>query len=210
MTGVPGQLMFDGADFGPKLRSAASRRLPQSQPDRLFFAIRPSETDAQRIEELTQDLRRRYGLSGPSIGIARFHISLYSVFSGGGEPVAPIIATAGSVASRIAIPSFAFRFDRVASFRGGAEKWPVVLYGGDSVDAVAALQEAVRAAMHDVGLACLPQRRAAPHLTLLYDQKTLAEEAVEAIGFPVREFVLIRSLQGRARHVQLARFPLDL
>jgi 2'-5' RNA ligase len=209
MTEVPGQLMFDGADFRPKLPSAASRRLQQSQPDRLFFAIRPSETDAQRIEELTQDLRRRYGLSGPSIGIARFHISLYSVFSGG-EPVAPIIATAGSVASRIAIPSFVFRFDRVASFRGGAEKWPVVLYGGDSVDAVAALQEAVRAAMHDVGLACLPQRRAAPHLTLLYDQKTLAEEAVEAIGFPVREFVLIRSLQGRARHVQLARFPLDL
>ena len=133
--------MFDGADFGPKLRSA-SRRLPQSQPDRLFFAIRPSEPDAQLIEELTQDLRRRHGLSGPSIGIARFHISLYSVFSGG-EPVAPSIATAGSVASRIAIPSFAFRFDRVASFRGGAEKWPVALYGGDSVDAVAALQEAV-------------------------------------------------------------------
>ena len=44
--------------------------------------------------------------------------------------------------------------------------------------------------------------------TLLYDERRVAEHAVETVGWTVKEFALVHSLYGRARYVQLGRWPL--
>jgi 2'-5' RNA ligase len=44
-----------------------------------------------------------------------------------------------------------------------------------------------------------------PHVTLLYDARDVDEFPVEPIGWTVKEFVLIRSLNG---HEHLVRWPL--
>lgn len=48
-----------------------------------------------------------------------------------------------------------------------------------------------------------------PHISLLYDDQCMAEQAVETIGWTVREFVLVHSLLGQGQHVPLAHWPLQ-
>jgi len=45
-------------------------------------------------------------------------------------------------------------------------------------------------------------------VTLLYDDCSVAEQAVETICWTAREFVLVHSLIGQTLHVPLARWPL--
>ena len=47
-----------------------------------------------------------------------------------------------------------------------------------------------------------------PHVTLAYDARKIAAEAVAPIGWRVDEFVLVHSLLGRTRHVRLGGWAL--
>jgi len=47
-----------------------------------------------------------------------------------------------------------------------------------------------------------------PHVTLLYDGRVVTERLVEPIRWTVREFVLVRSLLGKTRHIVIGRWPL--
>jgi 2'-5' RNA ligase len=44
-----------------------------------------------------------------------------------------------------------------------------------------------------------------PHVTLLYDKRSVEEQPIEPISWNVREFALIHSMNG---HTHLARWPL--
>jgi len=46
-----------------------------------------------------------------------------------------------------------------------------------------------------------------PHVTLLYDPRSVEEHPIEPISWTVSEFVLIHSMQG---HAHLARWPLHI
>jgi 2'-5' RNA ligase len=52
------------------------------------------------------------------------------------------------------------------------------------------------------------ERKFTPHVTLLYDDRMVPEQAVEPISWRVREFVLTHSLLGKTQHVELGRWPL--
>jgi RNA 2',3'-cyclic 3'-phosphodiesterase len=45
-----------------------------------------------------------------------------------------------------------------------------------------------------------------PHVTLLYDDRCVAEQAVDTVRWTVREFVLVHSLHGQGRYVFLGRW----
>jgi 2'-5' RNA ligase len=47
-----------------------------------------------------------------------------------------------------------------------------------------------------------------PHVTLLYDGMSVAEQPVDPISWTVGEFVLVHSLLGQTRHIILDRWPL--
>ncbi len=55
-----------------------------------------------------------------------------------------------------------------------------------------------------------PRRESAiwPHVSLLWDRAAVPREAVEPIGWTAREFVLLDSPYGEARHEVLGRWPL--
>jgi 2'-5' RNA ligase len=182
-------------------------QLPQQHPtDRLFFAIFPDACAAGHLARLTAALRLHHGLKGKPLARERFHVSLHHVGDYARLPQ-DIAALACDVASGVVLPPFTVAFNSVASFRGRPDNQPFVLRGDDGVVGLLALQQRLAAAMTKAGLGRLAPHYT-PHVTLMYGDRGVAEQAVGPICCAVREFVLVHSLLGRSRYVALARFPL--
>lgn len=192
---MPEQLSFAGFDAAP-------------QPtDRLFFAIFPDVATAARIATLAQRLRAEHGLKGKPLATARFHVTLHPLGDYLGLPQ-EIVAAAGEAASAVVMPPFELAFDRAGSFLGRPRNRPFVLRASDSVAALKAFQQVLGTAMKNAGLGRWVAPHYTPHVTLLYDGRSVAEHAVERVAWTAHEFVLVRSLLGRTRHVPLARWSL--
>ena len=193
---MPEQLSLLGIDAAP----------PQPT-DRLFFAIFPDADTAARIAQLAQQLYGEHGLHGSPLKTERFHVTLHHLGDYAGLPP-HIISMASEAAAAVAMPPFEVAFDRAASFSGTPRNRPLVLRGGDGVAALMAFQQALGMATKRSGLGRWVKPGYTPHVTLLYDDYCVAEQAVETIGWTAHEFVLVHSLLGQTRHVPLARWPL--
>jgi 2'-5' RNA ligase len=174
--------------------------------DRLFFAILPDAHAAARIAGLAQRLRAENGLRGRAIATERLHVTLIFLGDHVGVPQ-QIVALAAEAAAGVAMPPFDVELDRVASFPR-RKNLPLVLLGSDGVAGLTAFRESLAAALKAVGLGHDRRPGYTPHLTLLRDDRCVAEQAIEPIGWTAGEFVLVRSLLGRSRHIPLARWPL--
>lgn len=193
--GVPGQLSLPGFDA------------PSQPTDRLFFAIFPGATAAARIAQLAQHLRGEHGLKGRPLATERFHITLHHLGDYVGLPQS-VVAAAGDAAAAVVMSPFEVAFDRAGSFSGRPRNRPFVLRAGDGVAALRAFQQTLGEAMKKTGLGRWVEPQYTPHVTLLYDDRHVAEQAIETIGWRVHEFVLVHSLLGQGLHVPLARWPL--
>ncbi len=192
---MPQQISLDGFEVPVAVKPT----------DRLFFAIFPDADAAARIAQLAQRLREALGLKGKPLATHRFHITLYHIgdFTGLRQDV---VAKATEAASSIAAPPFEVAFDRALSFSGRPSNRPLVLRGGDDLAALTAFQRSLSTALATVGLAV--KSTFTPHVTLLYEDRLVAEQAIEPIHWIAREFVLVHSLLGQTKHVPLARWPL--
>ncbi len=190
---MPEQLSFGGFD------EAKTR-------DSLFFALLPDADSASRITALERYISGKHGLTGKPLA-DRLHISLYSLGVYAGLPRG-IVATAREAAATVAAAPFDVAFDRVKSVDVGPRSQALVLGGGGFHTALVAFWQALGVAMAKAGLGRWVHKRFSPHLTLLYDERIVDEEAVKAIGWTVREFVLVDSLQGQSRYIPLGRWPL--
>lgn len=119
------------------------------------------------------------------------------------------MAQAAGAALAADMPAFEIAFDRAASFGSKRGNHPYVLLGGDGVAAVARFQQALRMAMAKAGLKVSATQTYTPHVTLLYDAKSVEQHAVETVAWTVSEFVLVHSLLGETKHVPLARWALQ-
>lgn len=182
----------------------------QPPSDRLFFAVYPDAQAAQRIIELAHSVRVRHGLRGRTLRTDRLHVTLHHLGDHAGLPESLVAATC-EVAAQVALPAFDASFDCVASFPGRAHKRPCVLRSRkeDSNVRLVAFQGALGERLRAAGLGRYIERRFTPHVTLLYDERTLTPETVSPIGWSVREFVLIHSLLGRTEHRVLGRWSMD-
>lgn len=106
------------------------------------------------------------------------------------------------------MPPFDVAFDRLESFRAKPGHVPLVLRGDDGLVGVMLLRRNLGEAMEKVGRGPYVQSRFTPHVTLLYGDRPIAEQRVETIGWKVQEFVLVRSLHGEGKHIELGRWPL--
>jgi RNA 2',3'-cyclic 3'-phosphodiesterase len=179
----------------------------ERRSDRLFFALYPEPEAAAGIARLAGRLQRELALNGRPIAASRLHVTLHFLGSHAGLPPA-LVAAALAGAARIDAPSFDVSFDRVASFAGKDRDRPFVLLADPGLTALKAFQR-------DLGLALggtdVPGRREppyTPHVTLLYDDRSVAEMAVEPVTWHAREFVLVHSFVGQGKHVTLGRWPL--
>jgi 2'-5' RNA ligase len=181
---------------------------PQKQTDRLFFAIFPDGDAAARIAQLARHLRGEHGLKGKPLEAQRLHVTLHHLGDFAGLPQ-DIIAMACQAAATDAMPPFEITFDRVVSFSRSPAKLPFVLLRGNEVPALTMLQRALGMAMGKAGLKVSHTKSSyTPHVTLLYDDHAVPEQAVETVAWTAQEFVLVHSLLGEHRHVPLARWAL--
>ena len=91
------------------------------------------------------------------------------------------------------------------AFGGGRAIARFVLIGEKGLRRLQSFRQTLGAALTRRGLRRLANTNFTPHVTLLYDARGVDEYPVEPIGWTVREFVLIRSLNG---HEHLVRWPL--
>lgn len=175
--------------------------------DRLFFAIYPDAVSAARIARLAQTLRLEHGLNGSPFKTERLHVTLHFLGDFPGVPQ-DVVAVAAKAAAAVSMAPFEIAFDRASSFGSKPGGRPFVLRGGDGIAAVTSFHTALGALLEKTGLRCRPERQYTPHLTLLYDDRTVAEQVVETVHWTVREFVLVHSLLGRTQHTPLGRWQM--
>lgn len=181
---------------------------PPKRTDRLFFAIFPDTDTAARMGRLTDRLRTEQHLRGRPLDATRLHVTLHHVGDYAGLPE-QLVDQARDAAAMVAMLPFDVCFNRVASFRR-SQSLPLVLRGDEQAErgGLMSFQQALGQAMTQVGLGRMVNQRYTPHVTLLYDDRNVAEHPVEPINWTVREFVLVHSLLGQHRHVPLGRWPL--
>jgi 2'-5' RNA ligase len=187
---------------------------PPKPTDRLFFALFPSEEAIPQIVKTSQNLRDQHGLTGKSLSNDRLHVTLHHVGDYAGGLPNGLVEAAQNVAARIAMPAFDVTFDRAMSFAGRPRNRPFVLRGnekhGGGLAALMAFQKTMYLAMCRVGLQG-PRANAkfAPHVTLMYDDQGIAEQAVEAVSWSAHDFVLVHSLLGQTKHIHLGHWPIQ-
>jgi len=174
--------------------------------DRLFFAIFPDPVTAAGIAREADNLRASHRLNGRPLAPERLHITLHHLGDHAGVR-RDIVAMAGEAAEAVTAESFEVTFDRAASFHNGGNN-PFVLQGGEGLDALKAFQSDLGLAMARAGLGKLADKSFTPHVTMLYDKRLVAAQAITPVKWTVRDFTLIHSLLGRTKHIPLARWTL--
>lgn len=175
--------------------------------DRLFFAIFPDARAAAQIAGLAQQLREEHGLRGKPLKTERFHVTLHHLGDYAGLPQ-DLVEVARAAATSVSAAPFDVTFDRAASFSTAPRNRPFVLRGGDGVASLITLQQTLGDALKKTVLGRWAKPAYTPHVTLLYDDRSVPEQPVPAVSWTASEFVLIRSLIGQTLHVPLARWPL--
>jgi 2'-5' RNA ligase len=164
---------------------------------RAFFALLP--------EDMIADRARRLAIAEGLTPAARPHVSL--VGFGDGAPSQPWIDKAAAAAGRVHRPPFLIELNTLSTFGKPTSKpHPIVLRGEDGVIGVNLLCEALLSELAGEGLGGRPPY--APHLTIAWGDRVVAERHVQPMRWTAREFVLIHSLQGAGRHEVLGRWPL--
>jgi len=145
-------------------------------------------------------------LSGRPLAPERFHITLHHLGDHAGVR-RDIVTMAEEAAGAITISPFDVIFDRAASFHNGGNN-PLVIQAGEGLEALKAFQRDLGLAMARAGGGKWVDKTFTPHVTLLYDRRLVAEQAIEPVRWTVGGFTLIHSLLGRTQHIPLARWTL--
>ena len=173
----------------------------------LYFALRPVPVAAQALTELGEWCRRSNGLSAQAYAPHRLHVSLIAVMSRRG-PRKGDLEAALRAAEHVRFSSFPVAFDRLRTFRVGCEKQPTVLCCCAGAEKLAALRDALRQALTGEGLWRGPARFE-PHVTLIWDRRSVPPSRLdEPIGWMAEDFVLLRTIIGEGRQVEIGRWPL--
>ena len=183
--------------------------VPRHARDNLFFGLLWQANSAMEIRKAADGLRHLHGLMGRLIEPERLHLSLHAVGRYDGLPhfIVERAYEAGAMVSTSTSP-FPLVFDRAVSFDNKRDKRPFALRPGYDLARLSALHDVLGRAMKRAGIARHVVSHFTPHMTLLYDGRTVRERPIEPIRINVHDFVLVHSLVGQSRYIALARWPL--
>jgi len=165
----------------------------------LFFAIRPPADKVGEIVDLTAALRRKIG--GRPLRPDRLHITLLPLVVGREGPRR--IREARAAADSVRRPPLYVIFDSAVGALNSA-----LLKPSEPIGALRMFREDLRAALMHFGVPIHRNERFSPHVTLLYGGQLMPEIPVDYVSWIAEEFVLIDSLVGQTRHVELGRWRL--
>ena len=184
--------------------SAAPQRRPEG-PNTVFFALVLDVDQSRPILDLQARLHAEEGLTGKPIDAARLHVTLHDL-GGHDEPSVTFVDAARRAGESVSMASFEIVFDRAQSFPRQRGKRPFVLIGSEQSTALAALRHELGVAISAAGL--WRHEALTPHMTLLYDARTVNPRPIEPVGWRVTEFALVQSFKGRGLHKRLGAWPL--
>ncbi len=160
----------------------------------LFFAMLPDAEKAAEIRRFAQQLCSMHELTGDPISAKKLHLTLHA-YKEFGRLAESLVQSAKMAGAKVAQRTKAFEitFDRVKSFPIAGRKPCVLAEDGGN----AALKELYRELMVVLGKVKNGVAPAfTPHMTLLYDEKTVEEERLSPVTWMARELVLIHSRDG--------------
>jgi 2'-5' RNA ligase len=170
---------------------------------RLFLAVLPDVATARRIHRLATVLKRAHGFTGKLILPERLHVSLFFL---GGLHEEDVAYAAREAIGTIRMPPFKVCFDLTASFGGRPGSRAFVLWGSDGLSELKSFRRVLAIELTRDGLKRCANTNFEPHITLLYDDRSVEEYPVaEPISWTVNEIVLIQSKNG---HTHPARWRL--
>ncbi len=170
--------------------------------DRLFFAVFPDVETVDAICSVQRKLCEKAGLSGTEVPPEQLHVTLWRVGDYVVPPTAEDIDGILRRAGTVEMPPFRLSFRCAKSVSRGA----LVLCGGRGSAELEKLSIRLRDALTPPGAE--RGRAFLPHMTLMRSETLLPERRIRAIGWTVREIVLVHSLLGRATHRPVGRLPL--
>lgn len=185
------------------------RKLPvrPDRPERLFFGLLPDPEASRRIARFRQDFLRAHHLRQRLIRVDRLHVSLHHVGDYRRLRTALLYA-AVRAGQAVAMPPFEVTFRSAMSFESLSprqpERHPLVLLG-DS-DALVEFHRRLGDAIRNNGLRAAESFT--PHMTLSYDPRRMAAQAIDPIGFVATELYLIHSKLGLSEYEVIGRWPL--
>jgi RNA 2',3'-cyclic 3'-phosphodiesterase len=180
---------------------------PTSAIDFVFFALLLGAENASQFVKLREGLCEENGLKGQRVAKNLLHLTLHGIGAYDGLP-RDVVERAKQAGAAILAKPFDVVFDYAMSFNRKHDGRPLVLCPGDEV-ALLAFHRTLGEAMKHVGFRRVTSRFK-PHMTLLYGDRMLTRQSVEAVRWSIRDFVLVQSLRGRgqSKYIQLARWPL--
>ena len=180
---------------------------PPPKRDLFYFALRPDEPSARAAVELANRFCRHHGLRGRPYDACRLHVSLCPAISRKG-PRKDDVSAALCAAAQVQAEAFEIGFDRLGAFKCG-ERRAIILCCSTDTAPVIHLRESLSRELVKAGLGW-SGGRFVPHLTLLWDTRPVPETRLETpVCWRANDFVLVRSLVGRSRHIDLGKWPLS-
>jgi 2'-5' RNA ligase len=185
---------------GDRIMTFQEKFAGKDQPlcHRFFLAIPPPAAEAARIGALRDGLGGAVG----RVSDDRLHITML-IFDD--LPfVPPLLAEVVKQAmASLNTPPLHLSFDRIVTSGRNT-----CLVSGEGLPALTALKKHLVAALNGVGLPPRKKWVFNPHISLLYDAHEPRTEAIMPISWKAEEIVLIHSLVGLTKHVELDRWPL--
>ena len=173
-----------------------------------FYAVLLEDFVANRVGKLANLCRSQHGLSGPIRPARNRHISLFGL-GGGQDFPAEIVEAAKHAGGLVEAAPFDVTVESLLSYNNKSPL-PLVLEFADGTVALRSLRHSIAAAWERLGLALGRLPSFTPHVTLLYDRKSIPRTALdEPICWTVRDFVLVQSHVGQSRYTIHGRWPLN-
>ena len=176
--------------------------------DAAFFAQMPKADAAGEITALCSRRKTLHGLNGSMLALDRLHMTLDHIGDFVDFPD-DVFDAACAAADSLVVAPFSISLRNVVSFGRKAERLPLVLRESDVVNAgLASLQRALWGVLAQKGVPGPARTAFTPHVTLLYDQRSLAGQAVSPLQWVAGGCVLSRSFVGETRHQELGSWQL--
>ena len=170
----------------------------------LFLAALPEAADAARLHAHARRVEEQLGFAGRALDADRLHVTLHLLGACADEPPQAEVDRWSRAAVAVRHAPFDVVFDRVATF--GGRDHPCVFTSTEDAG-LHALHQALGIALANTGERVVRQR-IAPHMTLSWRGRRIAETAIEPVRWRVGQLALIDSHLGEHVHEVLGRWEL--
>lgn len=175
--------------------------------DNLFVALRPPDIIAWDLRDVGLGLQERHDLEGKLRPVSHLHLTLFHVGKFTGLPSDIVEASrraCGAVAS--VGRSFDLMVDQATCFGTGGKNIPLVLTSRGRNPHLDLLYRRLVLQFAKEGLSASKARKFEPHITLSYLKRSFSTEPIDPLAWTVNDFVLIHSLIGQTKYIELGRW----